>query len=72
MWAVAVAGSKLEGTGLEKLHITHTQVAAVTGCNWGCRTRGVDRLDPLAGAASMRLGGFGTSVIFADDLRNPA
>lgn len=71
VWAVAVAGSKVGGTGLEKLHITHTHVAAVTGCDWGCRTRGLDRWDPL-GAASMRLGGLGTSVIFADDLRNPA
>lgn len=70
--AVAVAGSKLEGTGFEKLHITQTQVAAVAGWNWGCRTRRLDRLDPFAGAASMRLGGLGTSVIFADDLRNPA
>lgn len=69
MCAVAVAGSKLDGTGLEKLHITHTQVAAATAGNWGCRTRGVAA---LAGAALTRFGGFGTTVIFADDLRNPA
>ena len=66
---MAVPGSKLEGTGLEKLHITHTQVAAVTVGNWGCLTRG---LDALAGAALGRFGGFGTKVIFAEDLRKPA
>lgn len=30
VWALAVVGSKLEGTGLEKLQIVQTQVAAVT------------------------------------------
>lgn len=30
MWALAEMGSKLDGTGLEKLQIVHTQVAEVT------------------------------------------
>lgn len=31
VWAFAVAGSKLEGTGLEKVQIVQTQVAALAG-----------------------------------------
>lgn len=30
VWALAVVGSKFEGTGLEKLHIVQTQVAVLT------------------------------------------
>ena len=73
--AVAVVGSKLEGTGLEKLQMTHTQVAAVTGGNSGCWDRGLfTRLpsDELGVDVFIRFGGFGTRVTFAEDLRKPA
>lgn len=30
VWALAEVGSKFEGTGLEKLHMVHTQVADTT------------------------------------------
>jgi hypothetical protein len=69
VWAVAVAGSKLEGTGLEKLHITHTQVAADAGGGRVCDDR---VLEDLVRAAVPRFGGLGKRVIFADDLRKPA
>lgn len=31
MWAFAVAGSKFDGTGFEKLHMVHTHVAVLAG-----------------------------------------
>jgi len=31
VWIVAVDGSKLDGTGLEKVQMVQTQVAALTG-----------------------------------------
>jgi hypothetical protein len=80
--AVAVVGSKLDGTGLGKLHIVQTHVA-VLACEWlegGDRNEGSEAGDgeeDAAAAAALdwndaRLAGFGISVTLADDLRNPA
>ncbi len=55
--------------------MTHIHVAAVAGGWLGDLVRGLFARGPaeaLAGAALMRLGGFGTRVILADDFRNPA
>jgi hypothetical protein len=55
--------------------MTHIHVAAVAGGRSGALVRGLFTRGPgeaLAGAALMRLGGFGTRVILADDFRNPA
>lgn len=80
---LAVAGSKLEGTGLEKLQMVQTQVAAVEGDgSGGAGCSGLSDDDggsgeavPTAGdldCCDERLAGFGMSVTFGDDLRNPA
>jgi len=76
----AVVGSKLEGTGFERLHIVHTQVAVVTGWRSGGGGRGLlaaagDAL-PAWEAGDPRLCatdrfGFGMRVIFAEDFRKP-
>lgn len=84
VWAFAAAGSKFEGTGLEKLHMVQTHVADVTGSGgslgepsgWGeaaepLRQRAAT-LDAAWVRAEERLGGFGTIVILADDFRKPA
>jgi len=72
----ASAGSKLEGTGLEKEHIGQTQVALGgrgAGAGLPCRG-GVDAV--LCGGADTPrdscFKGFGYSVILAEDLRKPA
>lgn len=83
VWAFAVTGSKLDGTGLEKLHIVQTQVAEVacdcSGFDLGLSERVRDDpfrwwLAPETAEGNMdeRLGGFGINVIFAEDLKNPA
>jgi hypothetical protein len=84
---LAVAGSKFDGTGFEKLHIAHTQVAAVTcgGSDGGLKTLSaraggvalvrtvvILAVDVACGRMETRFIGFGTIVILADDLRNPA
>lgn len=87
VWALAVVGSKLEGTGLEKLQMVQTQVAMLAGAG---STGGTRSCPPGCGAGEAlllregvpaRLGdrgwreerfvGFGTSVILDDDFRNP-
>ena len=86
--ALAVAGSKFDGTRLEKEQIGHIQVAILEGegsCigRWkGLFVRdrgdavalldGVLRLDIARFCTEDRLEGFGTRVIFADDFKNPA
>lgn len=84
-WGPAVVGSKFEGTGFEKLQIGHIQVAVVVGegsgvgrWNWPSTRDNGDELALRDGSSrfgtrvSVRFGGLGTSVIFAEDLRNPA
>lgn len=84
--AVAVVGSKLEGTGLGKLHIVQTHVAVLVrvGFDDGDRNRGsefgvVGEEVAAAAAAATALdcndalfAGLGNTVTFAEDLRNPA
>lgn len=86
--ALAVAGSKFNGSGFEKVHIGHIHVAELTGTGsgvgrWnGLSVRdngdavalldGVLRLDTARFCTEERLEGFGTSVIFAEDLKKPA
>ena len=79
--AVAVDGSKLEGTGLEKLHIGHTHVAFTGGgspaLGW-CTEFGVrgdcDRegLAPALFDRSMFFSGLGYTVIFGEDFQKLA
>lgn len=74
----ARAGSKLEGTGLEKEHIGHTQVALAGGGGAGLPCRGgvLDEAGGGGGGAEMPrdscFKGLGNSVILAEDLRKPA
>ena len=83
--AFAVEGSKLDGTGLEKLQIVHTHVVALaaggstTGGRIGLSFRRPGDEVPFPGAnpgdrgpSDERLVAFGMSVTLADDLRNPA
>lgn len=75
-------GSKFEGTALEKEHMGQIQVASLFGA--GSAAGRWNGLSLLAGeGVTLRTGvlrlviarlcvGFGISVIFADDLRNPA
>lgn len=61
MCAFAVAGSKFDGTGFEKLHIVQTQVAEVFGGSAGAGRKGLsdrgigeallflEELEPIAG-----------------------
>ena len=73
----ASAGSKFDGTGLEKEQIGHTHVALCCGAGAGLPCRGGVPFDGLAGAgiAEVRVScfrGLGYSVIFAEDFRKPA
>lgn len=52
--AFAVAGSKFEGTGFEKLHIVQTQVAEVFGGSGGAGRKGLS--DRGIGEAVLVLG----------------
>jgi hypothetical protein len=86
--ALAVTGSKFEGTGFENEHIGHIHVAELAGGGSGVgkwkppsaldKGEAVELLDGLLKPETMRfctddrLEGFGTSVIFAEDLRKPA
>lgn len=80
--AVAVVGSKLEGTGLGKLHIVQTHVAALACERFeggdSSEVSDVGKAEDAAAAATAldcndaRFAGFGNSVTLADDLRNPA
>lgn len=82
--ALATAGSKLEGTGLEKEHIGHIHVAAVVGGGGGAGRSGLPRrggvdvgLKVGEGAAPRkerlgRLFGLGYRVILGEDFRKPA
>lgn len=88
MCSLAVVGSKFEGTGFEKEHIVHIQVAVLAGVGSGVGKwnglsarddgeavvllEGVYRLDIARFCMEDRLGGFGTKVIFAEDFRKPA
>ena len=87
VWALAVVGSKLEGTGLEKLQMVQTHVAVLDGGASAGKTRGgpsgcrdgeevLFREGPPAGpgergCTEARLAGFGIRVILAEDLRKP-
>jgi hypothetical protein len=86
--ALAVAGSKFAGTGFEKEHIGHIQVAELEGEGSGVgrwkppsepgKGEAVVLLDGLLKPDIMRfwtddrLEGLGTRVIFAEDFRKPA
>ncbi len=88
MWALAVSGTKLDGTGFEKLQIVQTQVAVLAGLGSTggglkgpsdrCEGEAVPFLDDSCARPGDldwmddRFDGFGKSVILADDLRNPA
>jgi len=80
---LAVVGSKLDGTGLEKLQMVQTQVAALAGSGggrYGLSDRAGDPVPGLPGddiadalvCSDERFSGLGIRVIFAEDLRNPA
>ena len=86
VYAVAVVGSKLDGTGFGKLHIEQIHVAVL---GWGLLGAG-DRIkesafwneeeeeEDMAAAATAldcsdaRFAGLGMSVTLADDFRKPA
>lgn len=86
--ALAVAGSKFEGTGFEKLQMVHTHVAELAGDGStgagrrGLSDRGTGELllslgEPVPAAGDLdwreeRLVGLGIKVILAEDLRKPA
>lgn len=77
--SLAVVGSKLDGTGLEKLQMVHTHVAELAGgvstggARKGLSTRCAGEAFPLRnGWRDARLLALGTKVILGDDLRNPA
>lgn len=83
MWAFAVAGSKLTGTGLEKLQITHTHVAELDNCGGGedcealsvslCALMFVDAdVDAPRVLVADALSGLGNNVTLADDFKKPA
>lgn len=85
VWAFANAGSKFDGTGLEKLQMVHTQVAEVMFEGAGAGREEASALvddSPLRWGLSAlevprvrtdgRLGGFGTSVTLGDDFKKPA
>jgi hypothetical protein len=80
----AAVGSKLEGTGFEKLQIVHSQVAAVAagGVEGGRKALSLDcdpessrRIDVTLDEALSRrprcLCGFGKMVILGEDFRKP-
>lgn len=86
--AFAVAGSKLAGTGLEKLHMVQTHVAALAeagsrgGGRNGLSARGAGEVvlfagEPVPTAGDLdwseeRFEGFGIRVTLGEDLRKPA
>lgn len=88
VWALAVVGSKLEGTGFEKEQMGHIQVALLVGDGSGvgrwnglserdsgdavALLDGVLRLDTFLFWTEDRLEGFGTRVIFEEDFMKPA
>jgi hypothetical protein len=88
VWALAVVGSKFDGTGLEKVQMGQTQVALFAGAGSdGGRWKGLsvrragEAVALLEGgdnpAACLfcvdnRVEGFGTNVILAEDFKNPA
>lgn len=82
VWAVAVAGSKLDGTGFEKVQMGQIQVIFFAGSTAGLSVResgeAVALLEGVLNAEILRLcivdffGGLGTNVILGDDLRKPA
>lgn len=72
-------GSKFEGTGFEKEHIGHTQVALCGGgVSAGLPCRGGVAVVGLRGAVGVDVprercfNGFGNRVTLAEDLRKPA
>lgn len=83
-----MAGSKLDGTGFEKLQMVHTHVAEVAGDGStgaglkGLSDRGTGELllslgEPVPAAGDLdwneeRLVGLGIKVTLAEDLRKPA
>ena len=87
VWALAVVGSKLEGTGFEKLQMVQTHVAVLDGGASTGKTRSgpsgcrdgeevLFREGPPAGpgergCTEARLDGLGIRVILAEDLRKP-
>jgi hypothetical protein len=83
--ALAVEGSKLDGTGLEKLQMVQTHVAVLAwggstgGALIGLSVRVTDEELPFPdaspgdrGCREDRFVALGISVILADDLRKPA
>jgi hypothetical protein len=86
--ALAVCGSKLDGTGFEKVQMGQTQVALVAGAGSdGGRWKGLSvrrageafaLLEGVVNPAAClfcvdgRFEGFGTKVIFGEDFKNPA
>jgi hypothetical protein len=85
VWALAVEGSKFDGTGLEKLQMVQTHVAVLAGGGstggalMGLSVRVTDEELPFPGATpgdrdcrEDRFVALGISVILADDLRKPA
>jgi len=85
VWALAVVGSKLEGTGFEKVQMVQTQVAVVAGGgstgdargapSWACEAALLCGDGPARpgerGCSEGRFAGLGIRVILADDLRKP-
>ena len=88
VWALAVPGTKLDGTRFEKLQMVQTHVAVLAGLGStggglkGPSGRWEGEAVPFLDESCVRPGdldwmdarfdGFGKSVILADDLRNPA
>lgn len=88
IWAFAVAGSKFEGTGFEKLQMVQTQVAVLAlgasaggarnglcGCCDGEAASLLEGVVPRAGEfdrREARFVGFGINVTFGEDFKNPA
>ena len=86
--AFAVWGSKFDGTGFEKLHIVHTQVAVLAGAGStdagrkGLSVRCTGEAVPLRVGTELMAGGLGWNeerfagfsirVTFADDFMKPA
>jgi hypothetical protein len=85
VWALAVEGSKFDGTGLGKLQMVQTQVAVLAGAGstggalLGLSVRVAGEEVPLPGASpgdrgwsDERFVALGIRVILAEDLRKPA
>lgn len=86
VYSFAVDASKFEGTGLDSPQIVHIQVAFKSLIGAGEAVgRGEGDPDPTSASAGLAYAGvgarlpraartfaFGKSVIFGDDLRNPA